>query len=80
MSRRSASWRRLVYVTSTGDAYHLRPHTEGYMVTWSQRMAHDGLGYAPCQMCFRGTRPRHRGVLSEAGGILEWTATSRAAR
>ena len=64
--------KRLVYVTSTGKRYHLIPHTRGYMVTWTQRFAAEGLLYEPCQACFRGTRPRHRGRLVEEAGTIRW--------
>jgi hypothetical protein len=64
--------RRLVYVTQTGNAYHLIPHTVRYTVTWTQRFASEGLGYEPCQQCFRGTRPRHRGRLIEEAGTIRW--------
>lgn len=78
MTTRPRSWKRLVYVTQTGKTYHHRPHHPRYMVTWTQRFAHDGLDYAPCRTCFRGTVPRHRGWLAEAQGQLSW-ATSREA-
>jgi hypothetical protein len=66
------SWKRLVYVTRTGKTYHLATHEPSYTVTWTQRFAHEGLGYAPCQTCFRGTRPRHHGRLVELDGTIEW--------
>lgn len=56
---------RLVYVTETGDKYHHRPHHRSYSVTWTQRFAETGYGAQPCQVCFRGRRPRHRGRLVE---------------
>jgi hypothetical protein len=68
------SWRRLVYVTMQGLSYHHRPHHRRYMVTWTQRFAHEGLEYQPCQLCFRGTRPRHHGRLIEDDGRLTWIA------
>ena len=74
--KRPRSWKRLVYVTSTGKTYHHRPHHDRYMVTWTQRFAHDGLLYEPCSYCFNGTRPRHHGHLVEANGQLGWV-TSR---
>jgi hypothetical protein len=66
------SWKRLVYVTRTGKTYHHKPHHDLYMVTWTQRFAHEGLQYEPCQACFRGTKPRHRGRLVEAQQQLSW--------
>jgi hypothetical protein len=70
------SWRRLVYVTSTGKHYHHRPHHSRYMVTWTQRFAAEGLFYEPCAVCFREDgRPRHRGHLIETSGTLGWVAS-----
>lgn len=71
---RPRSWSRLVYVTETGDTYHHRPHHGRYAVTWTQRFAHDGLEMRPCQTCFRGDKPRHRGRLDEVGRELVWSA------
>lgn len=73
--RAPRSWKRLVYVTSRGDTYHHRPHTRGYMCTWTQRFAHEGMLYSPCQICFKGTRPRHNGHLIEANGQLGWASS-----
>lgn len=67
---------RLVYVTQTGTMYHLKPHTPSWVVTWTQRFAERGLGLLPCQTCFRGRRPRHRGHLIEEGNELRWEAVS----
>lgn len=69
------SWKRLVYVTRTGKFYHVVDHEPFYMVTWTQRFAHEGLGYAPCRVCFKGTRPRHHGRLVEHDGTIEWRPT-----
>jgi hypothetical protein len=64
--------KRIVYQTWEGETYHLRPHTKTWAVTWTRRAAEKAVGLRPCQTCFRGRRPRHRGHLIEENRELRW--------